>query len=111
MSSVLATFTNSGISLPLIHITICAELINSLGYSTTLDDLGSRLSRELPQEPAHRIVKVIHHALLQRNDGVVGDVNVFGANLRTALGDIAETYAELILEQLRPVRCVERMHL
>ena len=48
------------------------------------------LSGQLSQEPAHWIVKVIDHALLQRNDRVVGDVNVFGANLGTALRDVAK---------------------
>src|SRR2546427_2914273 len=110
MSSVLATFTNSGICSPWISITIRAELTNSLGCSTTFDDLGSRLSRELPQEPPHWIVKVIHHALLERNDRVVRNVNVFGANFGAALGNITEANPEIILEQFSARRGVERMH-
>lgn len=45
------------------------------------------------QAPDHldRIEVAINDALFERNNGVVGDMNVFWANFCTAFGDIAET--------------------
>src|SRR5436190_582548 len=37
----------------------------------------------------HRVVKLVHHALLERDDGIVRDRDVLGADLRAALGDVA----------------------
>src|SRR5215204_1540890 len=51
--------------------------------------LGMNSPREHPQEPAHRIVEPIHHALLQGDDRVLGNRNVFRADVRAATGDVA----------------------
>jgi len=66
---------------------------------------------EFAKQHGQRIVKFVHHALLERNDGVVSDANLLGTNLRATLRDIAETDTELILEQGGAVATVERMHL
>src|SRR2546427_12703625 len=86
-------------------------------YSMVRPRRGARSSgrRPSPREPApdaaNRVVKVVHHALLQRDDGVVGDVDRLGADLRAALGDVAEPDARLLL-QVRTTRFdVERVHL
>ena len=44
---------------------------------------------EDPEQSGQRIVVAIDDAFLQRNDGVVGDVNVLRAHARAALGDVA----------------------
>ena len=52
-----------------------------------------------------------HHALLERDDRIVGDVDVFGADLGAALGDVAEPQALLRADEVEAVVRVERMHL
>src|SRR6059058_3245824 len=56
------------------------------------------------------IVKLVHYALLERDDGVVRNVDLFGTNLRAALRDITIAQAKLILEQPRAAESVQRMH-
>jgi len=65
----------------------------------------------LPEQHCQRIVKLVHYALLKRDDSVVCNVNVLGTNLRAALRDIAIAQAKLILEQASAVEAIERMHL
>jgi len=65
----------------------------------------------LHEQHCQRIVKLVHHTLLERDDSVVCNVNVLGTNLRAALRDIAIAQAKLILEQARAVEAIERMHL
>src|SRR5262249_45342350 len=60
---------------------------------------------------ADRIVEVVHHAFLQRDDGVVGDVDRLGTDLRAALGDVAVPDPGRLLEVTRARRDVEGMHL
>src|SRR5262245_1462331 len=52
----------------------------------------------------------IDDALFEGNDGVVGDGDVFGANLGAALGDVAQTDTELLTQHVSAVAIVERMH-
>src|SRR5262245_37117079 len=63
------------------------------------------------EQLGHGIVELIDHALLEWNDGVVGDGDALGAHLGAALGDVAETDPMCLLEIARAVRGVERMHL
>jgi hypothetical protein len=49
-------------------------------------------SNSLPN-PAEGIIKFIHHPLLQRDDRVIGDLNILRANFCAALRDIAITDA------------------
>src|SRR5439155_1114235 len=56
-----------------------------------------------------RIVAV-GHPLLERDDPVVGDVDVLGAHLGAALRDVAEAHAGLLPHELRPIAGVERVH-
>src|SRR5678815_448324 len=67
-------------------------------------------SQQLP-DPSERIVKLVHDALLERNDGVVRDRDVLGTDLRAALGDVAVTDALGLFQFLKTVRGVERVHL
>ena len=68
------------------------------------------LRTQLLPEPAERIVEFIHHAFLQRNDGVVGDGDVLRADLGAAFGDVAEADALRLLQFRQPVFGVERVH-
>src|SRR5690242_7306850 len=55
-------------------------------------------SREPPPRTPHGVVEVVHHALLERDDRVVGDVDRLGADLGAALGDVAVADARLLPE-------------
>src|SRR5258708_2845880 len=65
---------------------------------------------DLPEQHGQRIVKLVHHALFERDDGVVRDSNLLGADFRATFGDVAKAQAELILEQAGAVAAVEGMH-
>src|SRR3954468_9314094 len=54
---------------------------------------------------------LVHYALLERNDCVIRNRNSFGTNLRAALCNIAVTDSVDVLQLLRSVYRVERMHL
>src|SRR5438034_83082 len=81
------------------------------------EDAGGPPSRRraAPRDPAphapHRVVEVVHHALLQRDDGVVRDVDRLGADLGAALGDVAVADAGLLLQVAAARGGVERVHL
>src|SRR5580700_1445380 len=65
---------------------------------------------ECPEQFRQRIEETVHDALLERNDRVVGDRDVFRTNFGTALGDVAKTYAELLSQILNAIAYVQRMH-
>src|SRR5687768_1468404 len=72
---------------------------------------GRLFSGEDLEEFRYRVVVLIDHALLERNDGVVSDVDVLRADLRAALGDVAVAQAAFVLEVGKARRRVQRMHL
>ena len=74
---------------------------------------GDRLVRLRILRPNHAngVVRGVDHPLLQRDDGVVGDLDVLGAHLGAALGDVALAQALLLLQELAAVVDVERVHL
>src|SRR5450759_1909745 len=45
---------------------------------------------DLRPQPNQRVVLLVHDTFLHRNDGVVGDLDVLGADLSAALGDVAQ---------------------
>src|SRR5579863_385504 len=51
------------------------------------------------------------NALIPMKERVVGDLDVLGADLGAALGDVAVAQAEVVLGDLAPVRRVGRVHL
>ena len=57
-----------------------------------------------------RVVKLVHNAFLEGNDGVVGDVNALGADFRAAFRDVAEADAERFFQERSARSGVERMH-
>src|SRR5881409_1216001 len=62
---------------------------------------------ELLEEP-HDGVERVGGALLERDDPVVGDVDVLGADLGAALGDVAEADPRVLLDEARAVTRVQR---
>src|SRR5256885_11635887 len=69
------------------------------------------LAANRSKQHRQRIIKFVHHALLERDDGVIRDVNLLRANLRAAFRDVAKSEAEFVLEQRGAVAAVERMHI
>src|SRR6476469_6916149 len=69
------------------------------------------LPLQLFPDPAQRIVMIIYDPFLQRNNSVVGNVNILGANLRATLRDVAVTNPVRGSQLLEPILGVERMHL
>src|SRR5207302_2433498 len=70
-----------------------------IGLSSNMTASFSARGAQQPDQAPQRIVDLVHHALLERDDGVVGDVDAFRAHAGTALGDVAEPDA-LRLAQL-----------
>src|SRR6202034_1909905 len=66
---------------------------------------------DLAAEPGHRVIGGVHHPFFHRDDGVVGDLDVLGADLGAALGDVAHAEPGLLSDQLAAVVGVERVHL
>src|SRR5262249_32495425 len=56
------------------------------------------LTGNFPNHSRDRIVELVDDALFERNDRVVGDVDVLGADLRAALRDVAEAEAHSFLQ-------------
>jgi hypothetical protein len=55
--------------------------------------LGLSCAADLADKHEQRIIVFIHYSLFERDDGVVSDVDIFGAYLRAALRDVAEAKA------------------
>src|ERR1700685_2814835 len=70
-----------------------------------------RSSGDLRAEPDQRVEPPSGDALLHRDDRVVGDLDVLGADLGAALGDVAVPEAEVVLRDVAPVGFVGRVHL
>src|SRR5215218_4307698 len=68
-------------------------------------------SPQLAPEPGDRVVADVGDPFLEGDDGVVGDVDVLGADLGAALGDVAQPQAHLLAEQLAAVAGLQRVHL
>src|SRR6185437_11051710 len=85
-----------------------------IGLSEYIEDLP-RLTPALPRKDLHllpdRIVELVHHALLERDDGVVRDRDPLGTHLGTTLRDVAVANALRLLELRDAVGHVERVHL
>src|SRR5580700_7041094 len=51
---------------------------------------------DLPHQTQQGIVKIINDPFLERNDGIVGNVDVLWADFGAALGDVADADATFI---------------
>src|SRR3954468_5075845 len=80
-----------------------------MGFRLNLSMITSRV--EDSQQLFDRIVEAIDDALFERNDRVLGNRNVFRADLRAAAGDVTEPDAVLLLERRDAIGGVERVHL
>src|SRR5829696_2053925 len=67
--------------------------------------------REQPKHRAERVEVLVGHALLERDDRVVRDMDVLGTQLFAALRDVAVANAGLVLEQLGARARIHRVHL
>src|SRR6478735_3627024 len=66
---------------------------------------------DLRAQPHERVVVTADHALLHRDDRVVGDLDVLGADLGAALRDVAHPDALFVAGEVRTVFTrVERVH-
>src|SRR6476620_890233 len=70
--------------------------------------LGFRAKQS--QEEPQRVVKLINDPLLERNDCVVRNCNVFRTDLGAALGDIAKTDTAGLPEFRSAILDVQRVH-
>src|SRR5215210_978668 len=68
------------------------------------------LASKFANHPQNRVVVLIHDTLFQWDDGVVGDMNIFGADFGAALGDVTEAYAQGLLEEFCARNRVHRVH-
>src|SRR5207302_139977 len=73
-------------------------------------DLTTVLAPADLQPDEDRVVLRVDHALLQRDDAVVSDVDAFGTHLGAALGDVAVAEPLVLLRHLPAVESVEWMH-
>src|SRR4051812_44688310 len=80
-----------------------------MGFKSNLCMITSRV--EDPQQLLDRIVEPIDDALLERNDRVLRNRNVFRAHLRAAAGNVTEADAVLLLERRDAIGGIERVHL
>ena len=69
------------------------------------------LGPEHTEQARERIVQTIDDALLQGDDRVVGDRDLFRADVGATLGDVAVTDTEGVREVLGTILGVERIHL
>ena len=67
-------------------------------------------SEQLVAEPHDRVVLAVGDALLHRDQRVVGDLDVLGAHLGAALGDVAVAQTEVLLGHVLAVQGVQRVH-
>src|SRR5260370_9537677 len=80
-------------------------------------DLSSNMVLHFQQLPhsfpqaTQRIIKLIDDPLLQRNDCVVSDGDVFWTNFGAAFGNVAVANPVDPLQVLQPVLRIQRMHL
>src|SRR6185369_4459282 len=91
------------------RIPTAAALLPGTGSLSRLRPASTAL--EHPQEPGERIVEAIDDPLLERNDRVVRDRDLLGADLGAALRDVAVADAVLLLQVDHAVRGIQRMHL
>src|SRR2546425_5819047 len=65
---------------------------------------------ELAEQPDDGVEEVVRHPFLERDDRVVRDVDLLGADFRAALRDVAEPDARGLPYELRAVERIERVH-
>ncbi len=61
----------------------------SLGISRNIERLSGNYSISLSENLRYRVVVPVHHSFFQRDDAVIGNLDMFRANNRTAFVDVA----------------------
>jgi hypothetical protein len=77
----------------------------------TIHVLRITLLLQSPPEPAEWIEKFVYDAFLQRNDPIIRDLDIFGANLGATFGDVAVTDSVRIPQFFDAICGIERVHL
>src|SRR6478736_1077630 len=78
---------------------------------SALSGRSALAATDLRAQPHERVVVTADHALLHRDDRVVGDLDVLGADLGAALRDVAHPDALFVAGEVRTVFArVERVH-
>src|SRR5690349_12376247 len=65
---------------------------------------------KLADEPEEGIVITVYHTLFQRDNRVIGNVDFFRADFRTALGDVTHLNARFFLQERNTVGLIHRVH-
>src|SRR5208337_3292746 len=68
-------------------------------------------AKNAPNNTSDRIVELVDYTFLQRNDRVIGDVDILGADFGAALGDVAESHSAFFFQILQTIGRILRMHL
>src|SRR6516162_114903 len=66
---------------------------------------------DLADQHEERVIEFIHNPLLERDNGIVGDVNLFRADLRAAFRDVALADAQFLAQQPAARCAVHGVHL
>src|SRR6476620_5426583 len=74
-------------------------LVKQLMLAAAKKVSSRRLRKNDPQQLLHRIIESIHHSLLERDDRVIGDLDMLWAHFCAALRDVAVAQAKLVLHQ------------
>lgn len=68
------------------------------------------LRGEQPHQLGDGVVEAVDDAFLERDDGVIGNVNMFRTDFRAAFCDVAVAQAGFLFDQFHAVIGVERVH-
>src|SRR5262245_42747588 len=65
---------------------------------------------DFSNQPEDGVVELVYDSFLQRNNGVVGDADLLGADLGTTLCDVTEPDPQLIFEQTGARDSIKGVH-
>ena len=65
---------------------------------------------EFAHQPHEGVVEAVDDPFLQRNDGVVGDADMFRACFGATANDVAQAGTTLVLDLLDPIVGIEGVH-
>src|SRR5579859_3376747 len=84
-----------------------------IGFNLCSMTASSQLfrSEDLLHQHEHGVVELIGDTFFERDDRIVRDAYLLGADLSATLGDVAVAHAHLVLQRAQAVGAVEWMHL
>src|SRR6266581_4134386 len=90
------------------------ERVPGLLASWTVNCLARGMAlppEKLTGQPNERIEIAVHHPFLERDDAIVGDLDVLRADLGAAARDVAQAGPELVADGRDAILRIERVHL